>query len=54
YPKEQLESLKAKETDASDSESSSCSEYLKSYDSYMPITERQLVSMRKFLPPMLI
>ncbi|GJW32950.1 retrovirus-related pol polyprotein from transposon TNT 1-94 [Tanacetum coccineum] len=41
--KEQLESSKAKETDASDFESYSCSETFKPFDNYIPITERQLV-----------
>ncbi|GJT50225.1 hypothetical protein Tco_0976382 [Tanacetum coccineum] len=45
--KEIHESFKALKTDASDSESSSCSESLKSYDNYMPITERQLASNLK-------
>nr|GEV41191.1 retrovirus-related Pol polyprotein from transposon TNT 1-94 [Tanacetum cinerariifolium] len=36
-------SSKAKKTDVSDSNSSSCSESLKPYDNYMPIIERQLV-----------
>ncbi|GJU38073.1 hypothetical protein Tco_1186427 [Tanacetum coccineum] len=40
--KEHHESSKAKKTDASDSKSSSCSESFKTYDNYMPITERKL------------
>ncbi|GKA02304.1 hypothetical protein Tco_0674969 [Tanacetum coccineum] len=40
--KDQPELSKAKKTDASDSESSSCSETFKPYDNYMPITKRQL------------
>ncbi|GJU94968.1 retrovirus-related pol polyprotein from transposon TNT 1-94 [Tanacetum coccineum] len=41
------ESSKAKKTESSDSESSSCSESLKPYDNYMPITERQLEKHEK-------
>ncbi|GJR88002.1 hypothetical protein Tco_0212013 [Tanacetum coccineum] len=37
------ESSKDKQTDASDSESSSCSETLKPFDNYMPLIERVLV-----------
>ncbi|GJR78264.1 hypothetical protein Tco_0149049 [Tanacetum coccineum] len=40
--KEQPKSSKYKKTDASDSESSSCSKTFKPYDNYMPITKRQL------------
>ncbi|GKC08794.1 hypothetical protein Tco_1000404 [Tanacetum coccineum] len=40
--KDQLESFKDKKTDASDSESSSCSETFKPFNNYMPLTERQL------------
>ncbi|GKC14422.1 hypothetical protein Tco_1011204, partial [Tanacetum coccineum] len=45
--KEIPKSFKALKTNAIDSESSSCSESLKSYDNYMPITERQLASNLK-------
>ncbi|GJS02837.1 hypothetical protein Tco_0319345 [Tanacetum coccineum] len=45
--KDQPESSKAKKTEASDLESSSCSESLKPYDNYMPITERQLEKHEK-------
>nr|GEX06350.1 hypothetical protein [Tanacetum cinerariifolium] len=48
--KDQLESSKAKKTNASDSESSSCPKTLKPYDNYMPVTERQLLSnLQNFL-----
>ncbi|GKA91248.1 hypothetical protein Tco_0813118 [Tanacetum coccineum] len=40
--KDQPELSKAKKTDASNSESSSCSKTFKPYDNYMSITERQL------------
>ncbi|GKE74172.1 hypothetical protein Tco_1536213 [Tanacetum coccineum] len=41
--KEQPESSHAKDTDASDSESSSCSETFRPYDNFVPVTERVLV-----------
>nr|GEV72496.1 hypothetical protein [Tanacetum cinerariifolium] len=42
--RDQPTSSKDTKTNTSDSESSSCSDTLKPYDNYIPITERQLVS----------